>query len=116
MAYPCGGVNNDERVAEVVRKHTGVRYARTITSTHGFDLQENLYRFNPSVHIIEDCLLSLAEAFLQAPSDRPQLYYIWGHAFDLDVFDGGWERAEKLFEMIANREDVFYGTNKEVLL
>ena len=32
MAYPCGGVNNDDRVAEIIKNRTGVKYARTITS------------------------------------------------------------------------------------
>ena len=26
MAYPCGGVNNDERVAKIIKDHTGVKY------------------------------------------------------------------------------------------
>ena len=25
MAYPCGGVNNDDRVAEIIHEHTGVK-------------------------------------------------------------------------------------------
>ena len=32
MAYPGGGVNNDRRVADLIQAHTGVQYARTITS------------------------------------------------------------------------------------
>ena len=46
MAYPCGGVNNDDRVASVIKNTTGVKYARTTVSTHNFDLQDNLFRFN----------------------------------------------------------------------
>ena len=41
MAYPCGGVNNDERVATIIKEKTGVRYSRTIASTHLFDLPKN---------------------------------------------------------------------------
>ena len=26
MAYPCGGVNNDDRVAKIIRENTGVQY------------------------------------------------------------------------------------------
>ena len=26
MAYPCGGVNNDDHVAEIIKKNTGVKY------------------------------------------------------------------------------------------
>ena len=31
MAYPGGGVNNDDRVAELIRQNTGVQYSRTTT-------------------------------------------------------------------------------------
>jgi peptidoglycan/xylan/chitin deacetylase (PgdA/CDA1 family) len=66
MAYPCGGENNDDRVADVIGKTTGVKYARTITSTHNFDLQTNLLRFNPTVLYCEkEKLFSLAEEFLK---------------------------------------------------
>ena len=67
MAYPCGGVNNDDRVAEVIKNHTGVRYSRTITSTGSFDLQENLFRFNPTVyhHVEFDLAFRLAREFIE---------------------------------------------------
>ena len=38
MAYPGGGKNCDERVANVVRTRTGVQYARTNRSVYCFDL------------------------------------------------------------------------------
>lgn len=47
MAYPGGGINNDDRVAAIIRDQTAVRYARTTTETRCFDLQNNLYRFHP---------------------------------------------------------------------
>ena len=52
MAYPCGGVNNDDRVAEIIRNNTGVRFARGHDSTYSFDLQSNLLRFMPTVYYI----------------------------------------------------------------
>ena len=50
MAYPGGGVNNNEHVADVVRRCSGARYARTTTSTYDFKPQEDLMRFNPTVY------------------------------------------------------------------
>ena len=122
MAYPCGGINNDDRVAEIIKRHTEVRYARTITSTYSFDLQDNLYRFNPTVYHIElDRLFELGEKFLKSIPKKPQLYYIWGHSYEFDELDdvGGderWSRFEEFCKMISGHDDVFYGTNKEVLL
>ena len=37
FAYPGGGVNFDERVADVLRRRTGVRYARTTVSSYSFE-------------------------------------------------------------------------------
>ena len=117
MAYPCGGVNNDDRVAEIIRKNTPIRYARTITSTHNFDLQENLLRFNPTVHqVAQDKLAELIEEFLSKETDEPQLFYLWGHTYEFDWNSENWEKFENVCKKLAGRDDIFYGTNKEVLL
>ena len=116
MAYPCGGVNNDDRVAAIIKAHTGIKYARTITSTGKFDPQENLYRFNPSAYYIEDNLNAVVDEFLALDPNTPALLYIWGHAYETDAGYISWERFEALCEKLAHREEIFYGTNREVLL
>jgi Predicted xylanase/chitin deacetylase len=119
MAYPCGGVNNDDRVAEIIRKRTGVKYSRTITSTHSFELQKNLYRFNPTTHIMEtEKAFELAERFIELKPDSPKLFYIWGHSYEFDILGevDGWRRLEAFCMLISRRADIFYGTNYEVLL
>ena len=117
MAYPCGGVNNDDRVAAVIKQTTPIRYSRTITSTYTFELQkENLHRFNPTMHFLDEKAEEVVEKFLNMQTDEPQLLYIWGHSYELDGKDGGWERFENLCKMLSGKTDVFYGTNKEVLL
>ena len=115
MAYPCGGVNNDDRVAEIIKKNTGVKYSRTITSTHDFDKQENLYRFNPSVYYVEENFEEIVDKFLALETDKPQLLYIWGHSYELDINDGAWEKFDRICKKMSGREDIFYATNKEVL-
>lgn len=116
MAYP-GAVNNDERVAEVIKNHTGVKYARTITSTGNFEPQENLFRFNPTVfHTSFDQIMELGQQFVDMKTDTPQIFYIWGHAYEMDYGDDYWFRLEEFFKLISNKDDIFYGTNKEVLL
>ncbi|MBE5753607.1 MAG: polysaccharide deacetylase [Clostridiales bacterium] len=116
MAYPCGGVNNDDRVAEIIRKNTGVKYARTITSTCRFDGQENLYRFNPTVHFGEPEFEKLVDEFLDLETTEPKLFYIWGHSYELDCDDKAWENFERICKKLSGKADIFYGTNKEVLL
>lgn len=118
MAYPCGGVNNDDRVAQIIKEKTKIKYCRTITDTDSFDLQENLYRFNPNVcHVIElDRMMEMGKRFLELKTDKPQIFYVWGHSYEMDYREDYWVRMEEFFQMISNREDIFYGTNREVLL
>ena len=117
MAYPCGGVNNDDRVAEVLKNETEIKFARTITSSYSFDLQDNLLRFNPSVNFAEvKKLFELAEKFLAIKTDKPQLFYVWGHSYELDAGNIKWEEFEDFCKMVSGKEDIFYGTNSEVLL
>lgn len=118
MAYPGGGVNHDARVASVIREHTGVRYCRTITNTDSFDRQTDLYRFRPNVyHVMEwDRMMEMGRRFLELTPDRPQIFYIWGHSYEMDYASDNWTKMEEFFRLISGREDIFYGTNKEVLL
>lgn len=116
MAYPCGGVNNNEHVADIIKNNTGVKYSRTITSVNNFDLQDNLYRFNPSVyHIDIDKMFELANEFISLKADTPKIFYIWGHSYELDIYNS-WDRFEEFCQLISNKSDIFYGTNKEILL
>lgn len=117
MAYPCGGVNNDDRTAEIIRNHTGVKYCRTISCNRSFDPQENLYRFNPTAHTTDfDNLMRLGQQFVELDPARAQIFYIWGHSYEMDYSPDNWIRLEEFFRLISNKDDIFYGTNKEVLL
>lgn len=114
MAYPNGP--NDDRVAGVIKNNSPIRYSRTVTSTHAFTKQENLLRFNPTVYYVEECLEEIVDKFLQSESDEDQLLYIWGHSYEMDNSPITWCKFESLCKKLANRNDIFYGTNKEVLL
>jgi len=118
MAYPGGGVNHDDRVADLIRNHTGIRYCRTITNTDSFAPQKDLYQFDPNVfHIMQfDRLMDLGRKFVDLAADTPQIFYIWGHAYEMDYSSDCWSKLEEFFKLISNRDDIFYGTNAEVLL
>lgn len=117
MAYPCGGVNNDDRTAKIIRENTGVKYCRTITCTNSFNLQDNLYRFNPSAyHLDFDILMQLGQEFIDLDPKLPQVFYIWGHSYEMDYHPDYWLKLEEFFQLISNKADIYYGTNKDVLL
>lgn len=116
MAYPGGGVNYNENVAKTIRANTGVKYARTTVCTGNFAPQDELMTFRPTVkHTDFDRLFALGEAFINLQPEIPQLFYIWGHSYEFDI-DNTWDRIEEFCRMIAGRDDIFYGTNAEVLL
>ena len=117
MAYPGGGVNFNEHVADVIRKNTGIRYARTTVSSFDFAPQKDLLVFRPSVyhHVEWEKMEALADEFLALDAKTPQIFYIWGHAYEFDIYND-WDRFETFLKKISGHSDIFYGTNKEVLL
>lgn len=119
MAYP--GVRGyplyTREVMDIVRTRTAVRYARTTTHTDSFDLPENLLELKPTTHFNQDPahLMELADRFIALETEQPALFYVWGHAYELRT-EEDWTTFERFCEKIAGREDIFYGTNREVLL
>ena len=59
-------------------------------------------------------MFELCDEFLKSNTQKPQLFYIWGHSYELDL-NNNWDTFEKLCEKISGHSDVFYGTNAEVL-
>ncbi len=117
MAYPGGGINYSDFAAETIRKHTGIKYARTTVSSHDFNLQDNLYQFKPSVyhHVEMDKMFEMGEQFLNLKTDVPQIFYVWGHAYEFDIRDE-WGRFEEFLQMMSGRDDICYCTNLEALV
>ncbi|MBQ7580973.1 MAG: polysaccharide deacetylase family protein [Clostridia bacterium] len=118
MAYPGGGVNFNEHVAEVIKNNTGIKYARTTVPTFNFDLQEDLYVFKPTIHHHDhwEQLFELGQKFVELDPKEDQIFYIWGHAYEFDIDPAFWDKMEEFFKIISGKSDIFYGTNAEVLL
>ena len=119
MAYPGGKVSpyHDDRVAQIIKKNTKIKYCRTTDTTGNFAPQENLYRFNPTdYHRNWERMMELGKQFVEMKTDIPQVFYIWGHSYEMDFEQQNWIKLESFFEMISGQDDIFYGTNKEVLL
>jgi peptidoglycan/xylan/chitin deacetylase (PgdA/CDA1 family) len=112
MAYPGGGVNHNDFVADVIKSRTNIRYARTILSTYGFAFPSDFYKWNPTVSAIDPAATDLAKRFLE--SKEPGLLYIWGHSYEFDIAGGAWEAFESLCALIAGNPGIVYATNAEV--
>lgn len=120
MAYPNGSSAIDERVLDIVKNKTKILYARATTPTYNFELQTNLLDFRPTIHSHSneyDKLFELAQEFIELKPETPKLFYIWGHTYEFDYDDGiYWDNMEEFCKLISGRDDIFYGTNSEVLL
>ena len=114
MAYAYGAY--DDTTVEYL-KSIGIRYGRTVGSTHGFALPKDPMRLEATCHHNDERLFELAEEFLNTPAteENPMLFYIWGHSYEFEV-NHNWDRIERLCEMLAGKEDIFYGTNAECLM
>ena len=90
MAYPFGTYN--DTVVDIARA-CGIRYSRTVDRTGNFGLPDR---------------------FLASDSEEPQLFYLWGHSYEFDV-DQNWDRMEEILKKLSGHDEIFYGTNREVL-
>lgn len=117
MAYPGGGVNCNDRVAKLIRDNTVIKYARTVDVTKSFEPFDDLYQYKGTLyhHVNWDILFDMGREFLELKTDTPKVFYIWGHAYEFDIYPERWEIFEEFCKMMSNRDDIFYGTNKEVL-
>ena len=114
MAYPGGGMNNNDRVARLIKNHTGIKYARTISLGYSFLPQPDLYRYKPTAfHLDFADNYRLAADFFERETEG--VFYIWGHSYEFDIHNT-WDQFEDFCKAISGRPDVFYGTNREILL
>ena len=112
FAYPFGTQN--AQVQEMLRL-AGYRGARTVKSTHSFEIPENFLEWNPTCHHGDPELMALAKRFVELPDFRPALFYVWGHGYEFDG-DDNWNVIEALADfMAAHREQVWFATNGEIL-
>ena len=116
FAYPGGYCEYyDERVKQLIANNTELYYGRTAKSCYSFELPGELMMFHPTVsHREFEMREKLASDFLTLETDKPQILYIWGHSYELDVNEKLWTEFERFCEKIAGKSDIYYGTNDQV--
>ena len=115
MAYPLGDCN--DRVANIIKNNTIIKYARTVGATKSFEPYNDLYKYKGTLYHHEDwdILFDMGKKFIEMQTDSPKIFYIWGHAYEFDIYPERWNLFEEFCDMMSNRNDIFYGTNKEIL-
>ena len=112
MAYPFGTYS--DAVVDYISSQ-GIKYSRTVGGSHSFDFPTDPLRYVATCHHADEKLMELAKEFVEAKPEKPMLFCVWGHTCEFDALNN-WDVLERLCEYIANREDVFYGTNAECLI
>lgn len=111
MAYPYGTYN--DTVVRILRDN-GIAYARTVHSTHNFDIPQDWLRMPATCHHDDPQLMELAKRFTEPFwTPLPQLFYLWGHSYEFEEHDN-WNRIETFASFMGGRDDIWYATNIEI--
>jgi len=111
MAYPYGTYSDS--VVETI-KACGIVYARTVESSHSFNLPTDWLRLKPTCHHDSEALMPLAKQFAEeSPRHAPWLFYLWGHSYEFEA-NNNWHVIEEFASYMGGREDIWYATNIEV--
>lgn len=112
-AYPFGLY--DESVFALL-KAAGICYARTVVSTHTFELPKNFLAWDATCHHDDPELMALAERFCtQEPLfGQPQLFYLWGHSYEFDMHQN-WDTMENFLAYVCGyRDEIWMPANMEI--
>ncbi|MDO4940502.1 MAG: polysaccharide deacetylase family protein [Erysipelotrichaceae bacterium] len=112
FAYPFGHYN--EKVVSLL-KDAGYKGARTVESTHSFDIPKDFLILNPTCHHNDPELMKLAKDFVEKPIFIPSLFYLWGHGYEFD-HDGNYDVIENLLKFLHEYKDtIWFATNSEII-
>lgn len=112
FAYPFGHYN--DKVVSLL-KDAGYKGARTVESTHSFEIPKDFLVLNPTCHHNDPELMKLAEDFVKKPNFMPSLFYLWGHGYEFD-HDENYDVMENLLKYLSDyKDDIWFATNSEVI-
>jgi peptidoglycan-N-acetylglucosamine deacetylase len=109
-AYPYGSY---DRTTWKALKDLNFDYCRTTRSTLSFDVPRNPLFWNPTIHHTDPLLFVTLDRFYAATNELP-LLMVWGHSYEFALAHN-FGTMERLCRSLAARDDVFAGTNQEIL-
>lgn len=112
MAYPGGDTEYTEQNIDWIMENTDIRFGRGITSHYSFKLPTYFMQWQPTCSFSDAQVMSLAKKFIAAEATEDMLFYVWGHGYELDLYNS-WDRFEQLIKMMSEAEDVVCVTNAE---
>ena len=112
MAWPGGENDVTETTKKIVYEKTSIRFARGAEATHSFELPEEFLMWQPTCSIIDDDVLEKARLFVEAECTEDMLFFVWGHGYELDIYDA-YEELEELIIMMTEADDIICVTTTE---
>ena len=99
----------------------GIVYARTVGGDNDkFQLPEDFLNWMPTAHHDNPHIFEYIQKFLDTDlqklyiaSRSPMLFFLWGHAHELERNDN-WEHFEEICRKLSGKSDVWYATNIEI--
>jgi len=111
LSYPNGSCNPE--IAGML-KSLGIEYSRVVGSKDNYNLPDDFYMWQATCHHNHN-LMQHAETFVNLfKKQYLYLMYVWGHSFEFDR-DGNWELIEEFCKYVANKPDIWYATNIEII-
>lgn len=112
MAWPGGPTEYTDETVKNVAEYTTMRFARRMGPTYGFDLPDEFLKWDPTCSISDNSVLDLARSFIAAECTEDMLFYVWGHGYELDLYDR-YDVLEELIKMMTEADGVVPVTNSE---
>ncbi len=114
MSYPYGRYNDRVKKAAA---DCGIVYARTTACSDTLAIPQDFLAWQPTCHYCEEKRFAIGERFLtedsSADEQSPMLFYVWGHAYQLDAYND-WETLEEFFRMMGGHEEIWYASGIEI--
>lgn len=111
LSYAYGRFN---KTTKLVAEAAGLKYSRTVRSTHDFRIPSDFMEWDPTCHHNDQRLMELGNDLLNSPAHREMpLMYVWGHSYEFDR-DNTWDMMEDFCKLMAGHDNVWYATNLEI--
>jgi hypothetical protein len=105
LAWPGGDTEWNEQNIVTILETTNVRYGscttrNTVMGLPKFSLPEYFMTWYPSCGFSDLDSLVLLDEFLKAECTEDMLFYVWGHGYELDIYNT-WDKFETMIKTIA---------------
>ena len=105
MAWPGGDTEWNEGNIVTILETTNVRYGSCTTRNTQmglgkFSLPQYFMTWYPTCGFSDADSLTLLNEFIKADCTEDMLFYVWGHGYELDIFNT-WDKFETMIQTIA---------------